>query len=294
MIKKIARIFIIFLGFIFLVIFAAAVSLRLAFPDAKLKTLAQDGIRGFISRESTFGKVHLGVTGIEIEDFTLSELPNFKAGTFLSVKRISFRPGLISGKAMGELIIDSPKIHLASSGPDSWNFSDISALRDGRPESRKYSYFPAFSSVKVTNGEIIFSGKNRGLPDVSATKIFIDISPGGAGTEFSAGLKADVLSGSSRLELDSELTYDATSRVIQVKRSAIRQGQKLMAASGYFKDCFSKGKRAEFDFNVAGDRAVLDIVINNISKNSGVQFGAKEMINVEIAGTADEFKIKGK
>src|SRR5258708_29640161 len=82
--KKVAILFgiLLFLGA------AATVGLRIAFPPAKLRKLVEEQIRIRTGREAELGAVHLGLSGLTLEQLRLSEVPNFKAGTFLTAQGV--------------------------------------------------------------------------------------------------------------------------------------------------------------------------------------------------------------
>jgi len=293
MIKKVINIFVIFIGFVLLGVFAAVIGLKLAFPDEKLKTLAKDGIRGFIARESSFGKIHIGVSGLEIENFDLSNLTDFKDGTLLSAKKIVLKPGFFSGTASGKLVIDSPKIYITANSADSWNISDISAqlLNKEIPKGHRYNYLPIFTIIKVNNGEIVFSGEKHSLPDIEVKKIFLDISGLNPESGLKTGLKAYILVSGNELELNAELAYNVFNHSANLRKLVIKQGNQMVTVSGNLRQCFMKGKDIEYDFNVTGDRTVFDAIVEIISKDSNIQFGDKDKINFELSGIAGIFKV---
>src|SRR4029077_5930007 len=73
----------------------ATVALRVIFPPAKLRELVLEQIRIKLQREAQVGDVSLGVTGLALERFRLSEVPSFSVGTFLAVDRLKIRWSLL-------------------------------------------------------------------------------------------------------------------------------------------------------------------------------------------------------
>ncbi|OGR90492.1 MAG: type II secretion system protein GspN [Elusimicrobia bacterium RIFCSPLOWO2_01_FULL_59_12] len=73
----------------------AALALRVFFPPAKLRRLVENQIRGQLNREARLGDVRLGLRGLTIDQFKLSDVPTFSAGTFLEVDQARVRWSLL-------------------------------------------------------------------------------------------------------------------------------------------------------------------------------------------------------
>lgn len=88
----------------------AAVALPFLFPAAKVKALIEKEAADQLHRQVKLGKISLGLwTGLSVENFELSESPDFSKGTFISSEKIVVRPRLLPLLA---------KITSAPQGPD--------------------------------------------------------------------------------------------------------------------------------------------------------------------------------
>jgi AsmA protein len=70
------------------VLAAVATFLRIKYPPAKLKAMAQEYVKTHFNREISFGDLSFNLIGANLNDFALSEEGSFKNGTFISAKRL--------------------------------------------------------------------------------------------------------------------------------------------------------------------------------------------------------------
>src|SRR5579864_338892 len=89
--RKVFKFLVIIFGSLCALLVLAGVALKVLFPPAKIKRLVENVIREKLHREATLGSVDLGLSGIGIDPLTLSEIPNFKAGTFLTAEGVRLR-----------------------------------------------------------------------------------------------------------------------------------------------------------------------------------------------------------
>src|SRR5689334_21770366 len=57
-------------------------------PQEKLRHLAEQQLKARIHREVKIGPIHLGLRGLTVDELELSEIPNFKAGHFMTAKGV--------------------------------------------------------------------------------------------------------------------------------------------------------------------------------------------------------------
>jgi hypothetical protein len=86
--KHLIRIALIFLLLCVLSVAGTIVSVRVIFPPAKVIRYIQDGSLGFIGRAVKIGSLSYGLKGMDIRGFSLSNPPDFSAGTFLSLDNV--------------------------------------------------------------------------------------------------------------------------------------------------------------------------------------------------------------
>ena len=297
MFKKILNVLLIFSGFVLLTVLSIVVCLKAVFTEERLKKLSGDAIRGFVYREASFGRFRWGIAGIEIEDFALSEIPDFKAGTFITAKRVAIRPGFLQGKTRGGLVIDSPKVFVFQAHSSGWNFSDIRSLFSKSGSSGghyRYGYFPFSTGMRVKNGEIIFTGKGRGAPLSAIENIDLAAVRAASDGVFNVVLKADIVSRGERMSLDAKSSFVPDDDVVKVYGSQVGEGRKFISISGQLNKLFT-GEKIGYDLDIEGDRIVLDKILKLVSAGSGdIQFGERQQIYLHITGDADAVRVTEK
>src|SRR5579864_5090554 len=63
-------------------------------PQEKLRALAARELGRKINRQVEIGPIHLGLSGLGIDELKLSETPNFRAGVFFAAKGVHLGWGL--------------------------------------------------------------------------------------------------------------------------------------------------------------------------------------------------------
>lgn len=71
---------------------AALVALKVYFPEPVLRERVRTATRRQLGREVRLERIGLGLTGLSLQGLEISERPDFKAGTFLSVETFHLRP----------------------------------------------------------------------------------------------------------------------------------------------------------------------------------------------------------
>lgn len=81
--RKFLKFCLVTFGMLLSFLLLAAIILRVMFPPEKVKALVEQAIHQRLNREARIGTVQLGLSGISMDRLELSEIPNFKAGSFL-------------------------------------------------------------------------------------------------------------------------------------------------------------------------------------------------------------------
>jgi uncharacterized protein YhdP len=123
-----------------------SLGIHLAFPPAKLRRLVEDQIKTQLHREAQIGSIDLGISGIKITRFKLSEVPDLKAGTFLAVDdvkvRWALRPLLSRQIVIQSILLDKPQVDLIRMADGkALNISDLSSTQPST--SQKVAAAPA-------------------------------------------------------------------------------------------------------------------------------------------------------
>ena len=206
MFKKLLNILLIFFAFIILTFVVVIAGLKVVFTETRLKQLSKDAIRGFISRDASFGRFRWGVNGIEIDNFALSEPSDFKAGTSVTARKITIRPAFLPWEPSGGIVIDSPTINVAIK-PRGWNFSDINdyiVKYGGAEENKHYSYLAAPYSLRINMVQYLFQARKKGRRAGAITNINLLAIRNVSGRVVDASIEARIIRGDVRLGLDSK------------------------------------------------------------------------------------------
>ena len=93
------------------------------------------------------------------------------------------------------------------------------------------------------------------------------------------------------MDMAAKLTFDFKDGEIAVQRSELAEDGKSITVSGRITGLFPEQGKPAFDFDVSGDRAVLDSVLRLVSSREDIQFGEKRGINLNISGSQGNIKI---
>ena len=130
----------------------ATLSIRVLYPPAKLRRLVEEQIRRDLHREAQLGGVQVGIGGLTLSRFKLSEVPSFSAGTFLAVDEMDVRwawlPLLSKQVLINAIILDKPQINLIRRADGkTLNISDLSTVT--APPSVKAAGVPVAAAART-------------------------------------------------------------------------------------------------------------------------------------------------
>lgn len=115
---------------IFAVLVAATLfTLRKMYPPERLKKIAQNKAEQYLRRQINFEKISIGLSGLKMDSFEMSERPTFDKGTMLSAGHVSVMPKILSllfGKMeIGKIKGQNINANLTRYKDGSFNFSDF-------------------------------------------------------------------------------------------------------------------------------------------------------------------------
>lgn len=144
--RKLLKIFFVAGAFLLCVLVCTSLALRFLFPSAKLRHAVEQQIRTKLNREAQIGNIQLGLRGITISRFKLSEKPSLaEAGLFLAVDKMDVRwslmPLLSKRMEIKTVMLNQPTINLVRyTDGKNWNINDlagISASQSPSPQSAR-------------------------------------------------------------------------------------------------------------------------------------------------------------
>lgn len=86
--KKLFKFFMILFVLFVLFIIGGLITLRIMFPAAKIKSMAQEYVKTNFNREIDYKDYSFNLVGVTINKFAVSEVSSFKEGTFVSAKKL--------------------------------------------------------------------------------------------------------------------------------------------------------------------------------------------------------------
>ena len=106
---------------------AAVAILRWTYPDHRLKQLALDYTKKNFNREVTFDKISLGIKGLTLTNFALSEESTFQDGTFIKAEQL--RKKMLVGEALPQVGIGVQGGYSNFFDKDRWNGAAFAFVR---------------------------------------------------------------------------------------------------------------------------------------------------------------------
>ena len=118
------------LAAVFVILIAGAlITLKIMFPFAKLKTMAQEYVAQNYNREIDFKDVSFNLIGVTIEDFKFSEEGGFKEGNFVSaetaVVKVEFAPLFKKQIKIKTIGFDGVEINVVKLKDGKFNFDSL-------------------------------------------------------------------------------------------------------------------------------------------------------------------------
>ena len=110
---------------------AALVAIKAFFPEPKVRAYVVDAARKQLGREVRLTRIAAGLTGLHLQGLSISERPNFAAGTFLSIETFSLRPSwraLLQRKlVVSAASIVGLKVRVVRNADGSFNYDTLAA-----------------------------------------------------------------------------------------------------------------------------------------------------------------------
>ena len=255
---------------------AALVALRVFFPEPKLRAWAVDTARRQLGREVRLDGVGLGLTGISLRGLEVSELPDFKAGTFLRVESFSLRP---SWKALlrRQLVVaavsaDSLKVRVVKLADGRFNYETLASTAPAAAPAANASGAPApelnVRRARITRGAVEYADAAAGQ-SWTLSDLDVDASDFGMAAPFrlTASLRARGKAGAR--PVDAKLAFDGTLNLARGDRAAFRADVKKMTVETEGLALTASGKAAGLDAPQVSFDAALSAAGKTLLQASG-------------------------
>lgn len=129
--KKLLKIILVLALIVLIFTVAALAVLRWMFPSERLKQIAMDYTRKNFQREISFDRASLGLQGLTLDNFALSESTTFEQGTFIKATKVqvdlSWLALLHKQIKIETINVDGLEISIISKPDGSFNFDDLTS-----------------------------------------------------------------------------------------------------------------------------------------------------------------------
>ena len=306
--KKILLILFLILLFVFV---GGTIALRIAFPPAKVKAMLIARMSEVLHRQVEIESISVGLRGLRVKGFKVSEKPSFDKGTFVAAGQFLVRPKLLpllkKQISVSEVTLISPKINITRSRDGSFNFSDLMVKKV--PETKKeekvkkeeksppakvkpIAFSFLVSKVSISGGEVKFV--DRTPQKLSADLKNINLSVYGISlvspffVEASFDVEKEKLQGS----LAFKGSVDIKEESIKIKKSLVTVAGAGIGATGSV-ERFMEPEKLTFAVNIKGEDFALEKLSKVFPFPGDFLMSGEPDINADVSGNLNKIKIKG-
>lgn len=174
--KKFIKILAVLIVIAVVLLGVAALALKLMFPLAKLKVMAQEYVAQNYNRDIDFSDVSLNLIGVKIKSFKLSDEGGFEAGNFISadsaVVKVELMPLFKKQIKISTIGFDGVEINVIKNADGKFNFDNlIPASADEvspQPEEEQLSSTPlamdlTAKDIYIKNSDVTYKDLQNGM-----------------------------------------------------------------------------------------------------------------------------------
>ena len=174
--KKFIKILAVLIVIAVVLLGVAALALKLMFPLAKLKVMAQEYVAQNYNRDIDFSDVSLNLIGVKIKSFKLSDEGGFEAGNFISadsaVVKVELMPLFKKQIKISTIGFDGVEINVIKNADGKFNFDNlIPASADEvspQPEQDQLSSAPlamdlTAKDIYIKNSDVTYKDLQNGM-----------------------------------------------------------------------------------------------------------------------------------
>jgi len=217
---------------------AATAVLQAYFPEPKVRALVVDAARRQLGRDVKLDHIGVGLRGLTLKGLTISESPNFAAGTFLSAERLRLRPSwraLLRRKFVAAAIAaDGLTIRVIKRRDGSFNFSNLAssattvAPAAATPAAESPPAQFDVRRILVTDSALRYADESDGS-NWEATQFSADVDGLSASEPFGFALSARVRGRAGARPVDARVALDGTADLARGSRAGFSFEAKRVA-----------------------------------------------------------------
>ncbi|MCJ7646731.1 AsmA family protein [bacterium] len=303
--KKIILIFVLLLLFIFV---GGTVALRIAFPPAKVKALLIAKMSEVLHREVQIESISIGLRGLKVKSFKVSEKPSFDKGTFVQARQFMIKPNLLAllkkQISISEVTLISPKINIIRRADGSFNFSDlmVKKVTEAKKEEKAEKIPPAkvkpipfsflVSKVSISGGDVNFI--DRTPQKLSADLKNINLSVYGISlvSPFFVEGSLDVEKEKLRASLVFKGSINIKEESIKIKESLVAIAGAGIGATGSVEK-FMEPDKLSFAVNIKSERFALEKLSKIFPFSGNLLMAGEPDISADVSGNLKRIGIRG-
>jgi len=303
--KKFKRILlIIFLILLFLFV-GGIVALRIAFPPAKVKAILISKMSDALHRQVEIKSISIGLRGLKVKGFKVSEKPSFEKGTFVEAGQFLIRPNLIpllkKQISISEVTLVSPKINIIRRADGSFNFSDL-IVKEVAEVKKEEKVQPAkvkpmalsflVSKVSVSGGNVNFVDRTPQKLSADLKNINLRVYGISLVSPFVVEGSFDVEKEKLRGSLSFKGSIDIKEESIKLKESLVTIAGAGIGATGSVEK-FMEPDKLSFAVNIKSERFALEKLSKIFPFSGNLLMAGEPDMNVDVSGNLKRIGIKG-
>jgi len=309
--KKLKKILLIIFLILLLLFVGGTIALRIAFPPAKVKAMLLARMSETLHRQVEIGSISIGLRGLKVKGFKVSEEPSFDKGTFVQAGEFLVRPKLLpllkKQISISEVTLISPKINITRRADGSFNFSDLMVKKvtetkkeekvekvEKRPPAKVKPMAFSFlvSRVSISGGEVKFV--DRTPQKLSADLKNINLSVYGISLISPFFVEASFDGVKEKLEgsLAFKGSIDIKEEKIKIKEALANIGGAGIGATGNI-ERFMKPESLSFAVNIKDKGFALEKLSRTFAFPGDIRISGEPDINTDVSGSLKKIGIKG-
>ena len=309
--KKFKKILLILFLISLFVFVGGTIALRIAFPPAKVKAMLITRMSEVLHRQVEIESISVGLRGLRVKDFKISEKPSFDKGTFVQAGQFQIRPKFLpllkKQISISEVTLISPEINIMRKVDGSFNFSDLMVekipeakkeekaekIEKGPPAKIKPIAFSFLvSKVTISGGEVKFV--DRTPQKLSADLKNINLSVYGISlvSPFFVEASFDVAKEKLEGSLAFKGSVDIKEGSIKIKESLATIAGAGIGATGSVEK-FMEPEKLSFAINIKSEDFALEKLSKTFPFSGDFLMSGEPDISADISGNLNKIKIKG-
>lgn len=262
---------------------------ELFLPKQSLKNNLLNQIRGYTMRQAQIGGFSASIiTGIEVTDFALSNGIDFRSGTLLKVKKVTFIPEIwpmFRGVAkVNGLIIDSPELNI---NKKEFRLKDvIDSIEKMKHPGHPRKYAPLIfmmSEFRVNDGTINFTDDKS----ISVNGVNILVRGFSRKRPSKADLSFRIFGKKGGVDVDSDLVLDISKDRIIVENLKVSGPGNVMNITGRITEL----DNPLFDLRLKAQNNSINGIAGDLLNLPQIEYGNGSPKFI-ITGTFDNIRIK--